>query len=171
MSQKGCGTMNSSSVMATDSRLERLAAMLAEQYAASCSGPTWRGSQGEKELRGVSREELMGRGFSASRAATMVVDLATTAYVDLPEHWQEANRIAARDLLQVLEDCGEDEIRAADLTDGMVRQKYGDIIHANWLAHNEWAKGGELDVPFCDLPVVEQDKDIDQMSMLQKLLG
>ncbi|MBQ6450063.1 hypothetical protein IJJ08_04165 [bacterium] len=155
----------------TADRVERLAALLAADYAANCTGPVWRGSKGEKQLRGVSREQLIGEGYTPSQAQAMVVDLANTAYEDLPEHWQETNRVAARDLFAVVEQLGEDAIRQADLTDADVRAQFGDIVHENWLAHNEWARGGDLDKPFALLPVVEQDKDIAQIRILKKVLG
>ncbi len=33
------------------------------------------------------------------------------------------------------------------------------IIHINWLERNSWAKGGELDKPYAQLPEPEKQKD------------
>ena len=41
----------------------------------------------------------------------------------------------------------------------------GRVIHDAWLSRNEWAKGGELDVPFTQLSAEEQDKDLAQYSL------
>ena len=152
-------------------RVERLAALLAEDYARNCTSPVWRGSHGEKQLRGVSREQLIGEGYTPLQAQAMVVDLANTAYEDLPEHWQETNRVAARDLLAVVALLGEDAIRRADLTDEDARLYLGEVIHKNWLAHNAWAQGGDLDRSFAELPAQEQDKDIAQVRVLKTVLG
>jgi hypothetical protein len=45
----------------------------------------------------------------------------------------------------------------------------GEKIHKAWLARNEWAKGGDLDVPFKDLPADEQAKDINQLKIALSL--
>ena len=57
------------------------------------------------------------------------------------------------------------------LEDHEQRSSVGSIIHAAWMSRNEWAKGGELDVPFDQLPPAEQAKDINQVVIAQQVFG
>lgn len=151
--------------------VERLAEKLAEQYRASCTAPTWRGAKGEKEFRGITPENLLEMGVPREQAYAMVVDLAATPYSDLPEHWQDVNREAARGLLgELFPRLAAMALRALDLSDEITRGMVGAVLHSFWLEHNAWAKGGELDVPFAQLPRVEQDKDIAQIEVLRDIL-
>ena len=58
---------------------------------------------------------------------------------------------------------------APDLSDEEHLNMAGEKIHTAWLARNEWAKGGDLDVPFKDLPADEQAKDINQLKIALSL--
>jgi hypothetical protein len=42
-------------------------------------------------------------------------------------------------------------------------EEIASIVHDKWLERNEWAKGGELDVPYEQLPEDEKAKDRDQV--------
>lgn len=42
-------------------------------------------------------------------------------------------------------------------------QRLSAIVHEKWLERNEWAKDGELGVPYEKLPKVEQEKDTAQL--------
>ena len=151
--------------------VERLAERLAEQYRASCTAPTWRGAKGEKEYRGITPENLLEMGVPGDQAREMVVDLATTAYADLPEHWQEMNRVAARGLLgELFPRLAAMALRSLDLSDEVTRGMVGAVLHSFWLEHNAWAKDGPLGVPFAQLPREEQDKDIAQVEALRDIL-
>ncbi|MEI7674662.1 MAG: hypothetical protein WCI60_02910, partial [bacterium] len=89
------------------------------------------------------------------------VDIANTEYVDLPEDWQAENKAAAEVIVGILSESPE----AQDLSDEEHINMVGEKIHTAWLARNEWAKGGDLDVPFKDLPADEQAKDINQLKI------
>ncbi len=97
------------------------------------------------------------KGWIASHG-TDQVDIANTDYADLPEDWQRENRAAAEVIEGILARRGR-----VDLDDPATREALGEEIHAAWLSRNEWARGGDLDKPFAELPKVEQDKDIDQL--------
>jgi hypothetical protein len=56
-----------------------------------------------------------------------------------------------------------------DLTNPEQRNAVGVRIHNAWLSRNEWAKGGNLDVPFDQLPPDERAKDLDQVVMAQQV--
>ena len=93
------------------------------------------------------------------------VDIANTEYVDLPEDWQAENKAAAAVIVGILSETPE----ATDLSDEEHLNMAGEKIHTAWLARNEWAKGGDLDVPFKDLPADEQAKDINQLKIALSL--
>jgi len=93
------------------------------------------------------------------------VDIANTEYVDLPEDWQAENKAAAEVIVGILSESPE----AQDLSDEEHINMVGEKIHTAWLARNEWAKGGDLDVPFKDLPADEQAKDINQLKIALSL--
>lgn len=91
---------------------------------------------------------------------TDVVDIANTEFADLPSDWQAENATAAGVVVDLL----SERDGKVDLSDEKTRNEVGDIVHTAWLARNEWAKGGDLDVPFADLSDEEQAKDINQVS-------
>ena len=93
------------------------------------------------------------------------VDIANTEYVDLPEDWQAENKAAAEVIVGILSESTE----VPDLSDEEHINMVGEKIHTAWLARNEWAKGGDLDVPFKDLPADEQAKDINQLKIALSL--
>ncbi len=45
---------------------------------------------------------------------------------------------------------------------------YYELIHDYWLELNSYARGTELDVPFTELPVIEQQKDINVFDVVFK---
>lgn len=175
-----------------DPRAESLAILLARDYAEKnypkvgedengepVFEPAWRGANGEKAFRGKSPEDvaadLVADGWTteaaAAEAATKVVDIANTPYDQFPEYWKEANRGGAEFLIGLLDERGANTLAGLDLSDLAVRSEYGGLIHDNWLANNEWAKGGELGVSFDRLSAEEQQKDIDQLGVLQTWLA
>lgn len=180
-----------------DPRVESLAIPLARDYAEknypkigedengeSTFESAWRGANGEKDLRGKSPEDvaadLATDGWTpeaaAAHAETMVVDIANTSYDQYSEHWKEQNRGGARYLVSLLDERGPDALRGLDLSDPEVRQEYGSLIHDNWIERNEWVKDpshGKPDLakPFAELSAEEQQKDIDQLGVLQNWLN
>lgn len=87
------------------------------------------------------------------------VDIANTSYEDLPSDWQAENATAGEVVateLVIAKRNGE------EMTPEMV-EMIASIVHDKWLQRNEWAKGGELDVPYAELPEEEKAKDRDQV--------
>lgn len=171
-----------------DPRVESLAIPLARDYAEKnypkredgTFEPAWRGANGEKDLRGKSPEDvavqLESEGYSPEAAFAlvqpMVVDIANTPYDQFSEYWKEQNRGGAEFLIHLVDEVGADSIRELDLSDPEVQEKYGTLIHANWLERNQWVLDPEygnsvLAQSYADLPADEQQKDIDQMRVLQ----
>ena len=158
----------------TNEEIRALAVLAAADYAANCSGPTIRGKNGEKHLRGTSLEEVAkANGLTIDEAAALTVDLSTASFEELSPHWQAVNVESAEGMITLMEAMGgESVILALDLRDPEVRTRYGTLLHQLWLEQpaNSWARGGELDRPFSQLPKAEQDKDIQQLESLQKWL-
>lgn len=98
---------------------------------------------------------------------TSEVDIANTDYLDLPEDWQAENKAAASVIVDLMSERGQ----KIDLVDPTVRSEVGAVIHDAWLSRNQWAAGGELDVPFDDLPEAEQIKDLDQVLVAQEIFS
>ena len=174
-----------------DPRVESLAIPLARDYAEKnypkredgTFEPAWRGANGEKDLRGKSPEDvaaqLESEGYPPEVALTlaepMVIDIANTPYDQFSEYWKGQNRGGAEFLIRLVDEVGADNIRALDLSDPEVQEKYGTSIHANWLERNQWVLDPEYGNPvlaqsYVDLPADEQQKDIDQMRVLQDWL-
>ena len=99
--------------------------------------------------------------WSAAHDGATEVDIANTPYEDLPEDWKAENKAAGKVVATLLENIGTD----VNLQDPNQRSYVGRRIHDEWLSRNEWAKGGDLDVPFDALPVDEQAKDLSQMAI------
>jgi hypothetical protein len=95
------------------------------------------------------------------------VDIANTNYIDLPADWQAENKAAAETVVDII----QEKNGQIDLSNDEIYNEVGDKIHSAWMSRNEWAKGGELDVPFAELPEVEKNKDIDQMIVAQKVFS
>lgn len=84
---------------------------------------------------------------------TNQVDIANTTYAALPSDWQAENRASAEIAVQqILKNTTQ------MLTPAFIEQA-SNIIHIKWLERNSWAKGGELDVPYAQLPEPEKQKD------------
>jgi hypothetical protein len=98
---------------------------------------------------------------------TNEVDIANSTYAELPADWQAENKAAAEVIVEIMDEV-DGQI---DLGDPEVRDSVGEKIHAAWMSRNEWAKGGELDVPFAELPLDEQNKDLDQVVVAQRVFS
>lgn len=180
-----------------DPRVESLAIPLARDYAeknypkvgedengVSIFEPAWRGANGEKDLRGKSKEDvaadLVAQGWTpeaaAATAETTVVDIANTPYDQFSEYWKEQNRGGAEYLVALVDERGTAALQSLDLSDVATRSQYGTLIHDNWISRNEWVKdpnygNPDLAKPFDELSSEEQQKDIDQVGVLQKWLA
>ncbi len=104
------------------------------------------------------------------------VDIANQSYDEYPEYWKEQNRGAAKFLIELMDERGADALSALDLEDEEVRVEYGDLIHENWISRNEWVKDPNRGNPrlacsFVELSPEEQQKDIDQLGVLQRWIA
>lgn len=116
----------------------------------------WRSDRLKEDGSYEPREKTTTDTEWISSHGTDIVDIANTEFADLPEDWQRENRIAAgvsQSLLEAGIESGEDT-----KSDGFVESASSEI-HNQWLSRNEWAKGGELDVPYGQLPEDEKAKD------------
>ncbi len=95
------------------------------------------------------------------------VDIANTEYADLPADWQAENKAAAEVVVGIMVESDGN----VDLNNEEVRNNVGNAVHDAWLSRNEWAKDGELGVPFEQLPADEQAKDISQVEVAQRLFS
>lgn len=95
------------------------------------------------------------------------VDIANTKYEGLPSDWKAENKAASEVIVGIMiERNGQ-----INLDDPAQRSEIGTVIHDAWLNRNDWARGGELDVPFDQLPPEEQAKDIDQLIIAQQIFS
>jgi len=67
-------------------------------------------------------------------------------------------------------------LSSLNLEDEKVRNEYGDLIHENWIKRNEWVKDPNYGDPklacgFAELSKEEQQKDIDQLGVLQQWIA
>lgn len=164
-----------------DPRVESLAIPLARDYAEKNYAkredgtfePAWRGVNGEKIYKNKSPEDLMSEGMSEADARAAVIDIANQPYNEYSEYWKEQNRGGAEFLVNLMDEKGADVLISLDLTDEKTRNEYGNLIHENWIRRNEWVNDPNygdpsLAVPFEELSAKEQQKDIDQLGVLQE---
>ena len=82
------------------------------------------------------------------------IDIANCSYNMLSADWQAENKAAGEVVAKIL--------KMQRIGAKLTIEEIGSFIHNEWLKRNEWAKGGELDVPFTELSKEEQDKDLNQ---------
>lgn len=95
----------------------------------------------------------------AAHGGTSEVDIANTTYEDLPADWKAENAAAGEIVateLVILQRNGVE-------TTPEVVEEIASKVHDKWLERNTWASGGELDVPYDQLPEEEKAKDRDQV--------
>ena len=153
-----------------DPRVESLAIPLARDYAEKnypkmedgTFQPAWRGVNGEKSLKNKSPEDLMAEGYSELAAHKSVIDIANESYENFPDYWKEQNRGGAEYLIGLMDERGADSLLGLNLDDEETR--------------NEWVKDPNYGDPklacsFSELSPEEQQKDIDQLGVLQKWIS
>lgn len=161
----------------TQEQIIDLARLAAADYAAACSGPTIRGLNGEKHLRGKSIEEVAANnGISVKEAEALTVDLSTATFDEMSEYWQRTNIESAKGMIALLPsfgngdpDLGAEILKATLAVPNFNTQaEYAAMLHEAWLKlpANSWALGGDLDRPFSELPEEEQAKDVQQLMSL-----
>jgi len=97
------------------------------------------------------------------------IDIANSTYNQLSPDWQYENKEAGKVASELVIRGQRQYVSIhnqvcwnSSYGEYLDREQVGNKIHNEWLKRNTWAKGGELDVPFKDLPPHEQAKDIDQ---------
>ena len=101
------------------------------------------------------------------------IDIANSAYDQLPTDWQNDNKEAAKTVENILTNIGG----GVNLNDSKEYSDAGTIVHNAWLSRQnpaDIAKGGwahNLNVPFDDLPQDEKDKDIRQVEIGNEQIG
>ena len=129
--------------------------------------PAWRGVNGEKSLKNKSPEDLMAEGYSELAAHKSVIDIANESYANYSDYLKDQNRGGAEYLIGLMDERG---------ADSLLGLKYGSLIHENWISRNEWVKDPNYGDPklacsFSELSPEEQQKDIDQLGVLQKWIS
>lgn len=129
----------------------------------------WHASDAKKEVPELTREKATSDQAWIEAHGIDTVDIANTNYEDLPEDWKGENKAAAEFVVGLRQELDEAGVNGS-LDDPAVREYVGDEIHKAWLSRNEWAKDGDLGVAFSELPLDEQEKDLDQYRTLQAVL-
>jgi hypothetical protein len=108
----------------------------------------------EPRLKNTSDQEWI-----AAHDGSTEVDIANTTYENLPADWQAENATAGEVVAtELVTSHRNSEVITPDKV-----EEIASIVHDKWLERNEWAKGGELDVPYEQLPEDEKAKDRDQV--------
>lgn len=120
--------------------------------------PRWKAIKDQEFLTSLNPNELPANIRAVD--GNYEIDIANSSYDQLSPDWQYENKEAGKVAAELV-------IRSQMKYNGQYgenlnREQVGNRIHNEWLKRNDWAKGGELDVPFKDLPPHEQAKDIDQ---------
>lgn len=127
----------------------------------------WRAPRKLEDGSYEPREKQTSDAEWIKKHGTSTVDIANTDFKDLPQDWKQENEDAARVVVELLHKRDVQDLKVKD-EDGNYADAVIDmarVVHDEWLGreNNSWAKGGELDVPFDELPKSEQQKDIDQV--------
>lgn len=97
---------------------------------------------------------------------TDTVDIANSTYDQLPEDWKAENKAAA----DVAVGLYREGVGTGDTTSDAFVEGASSAIHDAWLERNTWAKDGELDVPYDQLPEDEKAKDrVQILTTIEKL--
>lgn len=91
------------------------------------------------------------------------VDIANLTFSELPSNWQYENLEAAKvAVAQVFEKIMSGE----EITPEVIEQMSSEV-HEEWLKRNDYARGGDLDVPYDVLP--EEEKAKDRVQIMQAI--
>ena len=118
----------------------------------------------------------MAEGYSELAAHKSVIDIANESYANYSDYWKEQNRGGAEYLIGLMDERGADSLLSLNLDDEETRNEYGSLIHENWISRNEWVNDPNYGDPklacsFSELSPEEQQKDIDQLGVLQKWIS
>lgn len=155
----------------TGEEAEELAIELATQELGSQLHDVWRESRKQEDGSYEPRIKKTTDPEWIAKHGTNEVDIANTAFGDLPRDYQLENEAAAR---VVIREFHERVVpyHAKD-NDGNPNEFVLDVarvVHDEWLKRNAWAAGDEkLDKPFDELDDEEKAKDINQVMLALKL--
>ena len=124
--------------------------------------PTWRGVNGENELRNVTPEMAVGKGLSKDS----VVDIANTSFSELPAHWQKDNLAAGEFAAKYY--CAIKE-NPDLLNDKEWMHNAASAIHDAWSKRNSWNDLAK--VSFDNLPPEEQEKDVAHLKVMAEIVN
>lgn len=111
----------------------------------------WRRQNGDKPRI----KQTTDANWSAMHAGASELDIAATAYADLPSDWQGENKLGAEVVV-------DEVLKAASNNrsfDAAFIEEAAAVVHAKWVERNgSWA-AAELKVPYVDLSEGEKEKD------------
>ena len=102
-----------------------------------------------------------------SKNGTIEVDIANTTYDNLPEDWRGENKAAAAVIVGIFDEYNG----VVELDNPIIRSRVGNKVHDAWLDRNgAWAPESQK-MPFDDLSIEEQEKDLDQVRVAKEVFG
>lgn len=111
----------------------------------------WKRQNGDKPRIKKTSDTM----WVAAHGGATELDIAATAYADLPADWQKENKLGA----EVVADEVLAAIAASRTLDDAFIEDASAIVHAKWVERNgSWA-AEELKKPYADLPEGEKEKD------------
>lgn len=128
------------------SRIDDLASQLHENWRAE-----WRRANGNQPRPKTTTDQ---RWINIHR--TNEVDIAATAFRDLPRDWQAENRASAEAALAIVKRLKQSQ---RPLNDSATIEEASALLHKNWLSRNRaWASAVQR-LPYNRLPEDEKEKD------------
>jgi len=125
--------------------------------------PRWKSTKdnrfASKYLRQLQDGQTNEKGNIRNVKGEIEVDIANMTFNELPKDWQAENLAAAKVAIKsVFNDVSSKKnISQNDI------ESYASTVHDEWLTRNAWAKGGDLDKPYSELPENEKSKDRQQI--------
>lgn len=153
---------------------EKQAKEVAVQEVGSQLHDVWREPRKQADGSYEPREKTTADKVWIEKHGTDTVDIANTDFKDLPQDWKQENEDAARVLVDLMRDSyGFDwSVKDEDGKHTDEARHMASEVHERWLGreNNAWPKGGGLDVLFEKLPSEEQNKDLAQVELINKLV-
>lgn len=129
--------------------------------------PRWKAIKDQEFITSLNSNQLPSNIRVAD--GKYEIDIANSTYNQLSPDWQYENKEAGKVASELVIRGQRQYVSIhnqvcwnSSYGEYLNREQVGNKIHNEWLKRNTWAKGGELDVPFKELPPHEQAKDIDQ---------
>lgn len=120
--------------------------------------PRWKTIKDELSISRLDKENLPEN--IRLNEDVFEIDIANSAFVELTPDWQKENYDAALVCVDIMFNSNEYHSK----------EEIGEKIHQEWLKRNEWGREDEiLSKPFEELPVEEQDKDLNQFKIAREV--